>query len=392
MRIAFVTETWWPSTDGVVTRLTATVRELRKLGHDLLIVAPSGGEPEFEGIPVKSVPNVRVSFIYGGKPWGLPVPRVGRYLDAFAPDLVHVVNPFVIGVAGVLHANRRRWPLVASYHTNIARYAEFYQLGFTKPLIWAILRALHNRAALNLSPSQAVKDDIEGHGIQRVALWDRGVDIDAFHPRYRSEALHRRFQAAYPNAPVLLYVGRLAAEKGIDRLRQLFDAGVRVNLVLVGDGPERAQLERDFHGTPTLFTGILHGQALAEAYASSDLFVFPSTTDTLGLVVLEAMACGLPVLAADSLPTHELLDESGAGLIFRPAVAGDLVHRVQEFLLGFQETGTVSFRDNARREAEKRAWGPPTRKLATLYQGLCQAAPAAPAQRLGRLGDGWKQA
>lgn len=372
MRIAFITETWLPSTDGVVTRVTATLRELKKMGQDLLVIAPEGGEPEFEGIPVKSVPNVQVSFIYGGKPWGLPVPRVGQYLDAFQPDVVHVVNPFVVGIAGVLHANRRRWPLVASYHTSIARYAEFYHLGFTKPLIWAILRALHNRAAINLTPSLAVKEEIERHGISRVYLWPRGVDIELFHPSRRAPEIRRALSAGDPARPLLLYVGRLAAEKGLDRLREVFDRGLPVSLALVGDGPERAHLEQWFAGTPTVFTGILRGQALAQAYASADLFVFPSMTDTLGLVILEAMASGLPVLAAASPPSRELLDGTGAGVLFAPDQPGQLAQEVERLL----DQGPPAWREMGRRGrsvAEELGWQRPTQELLQYYRAVCQS-------------------
>ncbi|CAB1129885.1 GDP-mannose-dependent alpha-mannosyltransferase [Candidatus Hydrogenisulfobacillus filiaventi] len=375
MRIAYVTETWWPSTDGVVTRLTATVRQLRRWGHDLLIIAPAGGAPEFEGIPVRSVPNVRVSFIYGGKPWGLPVPRVGRYLDAFRPDVVHAVNPFVVGIAGVLHASRRGWPLVASYHTNIAQYADFYHLGFTKPAIWAILRALHNRAQVNLTPSQAVKADIEAHGIRRVRVWQRGVDVDLFHPR-RADPVWRRRVARRPDRPLVLYVGRLAAEKHIERLRALFEEGLDVNLVLVGEGPDREHLEWVFRGLPVAFTGVLHGLDLARAYASADVFVFPSTTETLGLVVLEAMASGLPVAVAETGPAHELLDGSGAGFLFDAGNGAALARAVRTLLdpVRRREMGQA-----ARREAEARGWAEPTRQLVEVYEEVRRlgAAPAA---------------
>ncbi|PSR21908.1 MAG: glycosyltransferase family 1 protein [Sulfobacillus acidophilus] len=367
MRIVFVTETWWPSTDGVVTRLTATVRELKKMGHELMIIAPRGGEPFFEGIPVRDVPNVSVGFIYGGKPWGMPLPRIGHYIREFDADVVHVVNPFVIGWGGVLSAVSQGRPLVASYHTNIAQYAEFYHLGFTKPAIWACLRALHNRADLNLATSETVRQELIREGIKNVRVWARGVDLQLFHPSRRSEAMRRRLTDGHPERMIALSVGRIALEKGLDRLTALFAANTNLHLAFVGDGPARKDLTQLFRGTPTTFVGTLHGEDLACAYASADVFVFPSTTDTLGLVLLEAMASGLPIIAAESQPTHELTDQSGAGLLFRadkPETIGERVYELVHSARGEE----LSRR--ARHEAERWGWRVPTVELVNWYQEL----------------------
>ena len=369
MRIAFVTETWWPSTDGVVTRLTATLRELKNMGHELMVIAPRGGEPIFEGIPVRDVPNVSVGFIYGGKPWGMPLPRIGHYLREFNPDVVHVVNPFVIGWGGVLSAVSQGRPLVASYHTNIAQYAEFYHLGFTKPAIWACLRALHNRADLNLATSETVRQEIVGQGIRNVRVWARGVDLQLFNPSRRTDAMRRRLTNGHPERMIALSVGRVALEKGLDRLTALFSANPHLHLAFVGDGPARRDLERMYHGTPTTFVGTLHGEELASAYASADVFVFPSTTDTLGLVLLEAMASGLPIIAAESRPTHELTDQSGAGLLFPPDHPDTIGHLLSE-LMHSAKREELSRR--ARREAERWGWRVPTAELVTWYHELVE--------------------
>lgn len=365
MRIAFVTETWRPSTDGVVTRVTATVRELKSMGHDLMIVAPRGGSSEFEGIPVLDVPNVSVSFIYGGKPWGLPLPRVKKYLQDFQPHVVHVVNPFVLGIAGVISAVRLKIPLVASYHTNIAGYADFYHLGFTKPAIWAILRALHNRSVINLATSEAVRRELESQGIKRVHVWRRGVDLALFDPDRRTAQMRERLTEGHPERIVALYVGRIALEKGLYRLLGLFQKNPDLHLALVGEGPAEAILREQFRDTPTTFVGKLLGRELAQAYASADLFVFPSTTETLGLVLLEAMASGLPIVAAESLPTHELVDSSGAGALFSPQRPEELGHVVRQFLAS-QRLDQLKFM--ARSEAERWGWSVPTRELVDWYQ------------------------
>jgi glycosyltransferase involved in cell wall biosynthesis len=370
LRIAFVSETWLPSTDGVVTRLVATVRHLRALGHEVLMVAPGPAEPTFEGTPVLTVPTVSISFIAGGRPWGLPLPRVASYLDAFRPDIVHVVNPFVIGVAGVIAARRRRWPLVCSYHTNVAAYARFYHMGFSHPAIWTLLRLLHNAADLNFATSDAVREDILRHGIERVDLWERAVDTELFHPARRDEAMRQRLSGRAPGAPVAVYVGRLAPEKGLDRLRALTAPSLPLNLAFVGDGPYRAHMERDFRGTGAVFTGMLQGEELAKAYASADLFLFPSTTDTLGLVVLEALSSGLPVVAADSAPSREMLLGTNAARLFQADNPESLRSTVESLVAPGAQRLRQSLSDNARAEAEQHDWRAATERLVAAYSGV----------------------
>jgi len=368
LRIAYVSETWLPSTDGVVTRLLATIRALRERGHELCMVAPAPADPWFEGVRVYTVPTISVSFVAGGRPWGLPLPRVAAYLDAFSPDLVHVVNPFVVGVAGVVTARRRRWPLVASYHTNVAAYARFYHMGFTQPAIWSLLRMLHNAADVNLATSDAVRADVVAHGIQRVRLWERGVDTERFHPARRDAAMRARLRGDRRERPIAVYVGRLAPEKGLDRLRVLAGPESPVNLTMVGDGPDRARLERQYAGTGTVFTGMLSGADLASAYASADLFLFPSTTDTLGLVVLEALAAGLPVVAANSAPSREMLEGTGAGRLFDPRSEASLARVVAEIAGPGCEPTRRELSRRARAEAERHDWRSTTDNLLAVYR------------------------
>jgi glycosyltransferase involved in cell wall biosynthesis len=363
VRIAIVTETWWPSIDGVVTRLSATIRHLKRLRHDMLVIAPEGGASEFEGIPVVGVPTVSLQMIYGGKPWGIPLPRVVHYLDRFKPDVVHAVNPFVLGWAAVIGSQRRRYPLVASYHTNIAEYADFYHLGVTKPAIWVALRMLHNRAQVNLATSLKVKRELHENGIRCVEVWRRGVDLDHFHPGHRDPAMRERLTGGHADRVIALSVGRVALEKSLEHLIPLARRK-DVHLSIVGDGPARTHYQEQFSGTPTTFVGPLLGEDLARAYASADFFVFPSTHDTLGLVLLEAMASGLPIVAAEAPPTHELVDESGAGVLFLPGEPGSLDHAVDELLR--RDAKDMSWR--ARHEAERWGWQESTEQLIGFYE------------------------
>lgn len=363
MRIAFVTETWLPSTDGVVTRIASTVRQLRAAGHDVLIVAPGPTEPGFAGADVKAVPTVGFSWIYGGKRWGLPLPRVGRHLREFQPDVVHVVNPVLLGIAAVASCRRAGFPLVASYHTNVARYAAYYHLGWIAPILWWLLRRLHGSAAVNLATSSATCEELRAEGIDRVRLWPKGVDLDLFSPRPPG-----RREPARP--PVALYVGRLAAEKGLDLLGSLAVPDQGVRLVLVGDGPARAELTERFGVHTVTFTGLLHGSALADAYRSADVFVFPSTTETLGLVMIEALASGLPVVAVDSPASREILGGCPAARLFPAEFADRLPELVRE-VRDDNATGHLSCL--ARREAEKWGWPAATESLLSCYREVIAA-------------------
>lgn len=335
MRIAYVTETWLPSINGVVTRLVATVVELARAGHQVLVVAPTVPGPEHvepAGATVRHVPSVGLPFIYGRQPWGLPLPRVARLLDDFAPPVVHAVCPVLLGLAGVLHARRRRLPLICSYHTHVARYAHYYRLGFAERPVWAIVRRAHRHAHVNLAASEASRDELQAQGVRDVGVWRGGADLGLFHPRHASTAMRRRLTGGHPERRLCLYVGRLAAEKGLERLLPLAAPGGGRHVALVGDGPAMTDLRRTCRGRQATFPGRLAGRELAAAYASADVFVFPSTTDTLGLVLLEAMASGLPIVAARTPAAADLLSRAPAGALFEPDDGAGLVAGVERWL------------------------------------------------------------
>jgi glycosyltransferase involved in cell wall biosynthesis len=289
------------------------------------------------------------------------------------------VNPALRGLGAVYYAWRERLPLVASFHTNVPAYARHYGLKALEPVLWWYFRTLHNRADINLATSRAMLDELSRHGFERLDLWDRGVDVELFSDKRRSARMRARLAGEDGfNGHILLYVGRLAAEKGIERLRPCLDLRPDIRLAIVGDGPHRAQLERVFAGTRTVFTGYLHGEELAEAYASADGFVFPSTTETLGLVLFEAMASGLPVMAADSPPTREVLENGAAGILFDPTDTLSIMSALDQL---FEPDGPRErIRQRGREIVAALDWRGPTRQLLEHYErvlaasGLVQAA------------------
>lgn len=362
MKVAIVTETFYPSTDGVVTRLTAAVRWLIKEGHEVIVIAPDQGISSYEGATVHGIPAFRF-FLYKHLPLSYPRPLVGKLLRRFAPDVVHVVNPAVLGVAGIWYG--RRWPLVASYHTHVPHYADFYRLTWLKPILWWYVRLMHNRADLNLCTSHAVMEELKARRFRNVKVWKRGVNTELFGPRHRNADMRHRLSGGEPDKKVLLYVGRLAAEKQIESVRSVLDASDAYRFAVVGDGPHREALEEHFRGTRTTFHGFLHGDELAAAYASSDLFVFPSTTETLGLVLLEAMASGLPVVAAASGPTLEQIDDGHNGFLFDPLREGEFARKVLSLT---DEAELRRAGERAFRAAAELGWDGPSRQLLDVYR------------------------
>jgi len=329
MRIAIITETFLPSTDGIVTRLCHTIEWLTKEGHQVLVVAPDLGVTYFGSAKVVGIP-AHSFFLYPDKKLAMPSRKVGYYLRQFQPDLVHVVNPAVLGIAGVYYGWREQWPIVASYHTQIPYYADYYRVPFLKPVLWWFFRTLHNRAVMNLCTSASVQRDLEQHRFRNVHVWRRGVDLQGFGPQYRDWTMRERLTNGKPSNTLLLFVGRLAVEKEIETIRSVLLAKPDVCLAIVGDGPNRSFLQEYFKGTNTVFTGFMHGPELAKAYSSADIFVFPSTTETLGLVLIEAMASGLPVVAARSGPTEEQLKHRVTGMLYDPSDTQSLVGSITE--------------------------------------------------------------
>jgi glycosyltransferase involved in cell wall biosynthesis len=334
VRIAFFTETFLPATDGVVTRLRHTFEELARMGDDMLLVAPrypDGGPDSYAGTPIYRVPGVPFP-PYPRIRLSPAHPGVGRALRRFGPDLIHTVNPFILGPGGVYYARRLKIPLVASYHTNVATYTRYYRLGFLFGATRWYTRQLHNRASINLCTSETTMDYLLAEGVKRVRIWPQGVDAGRFHPDKASERWRERLSDGHPSDRLLLYVGRLAPEKGIERLKVVLREVPGTRLAIVGDGPTRTNLELEFSGTPTVFTGLLHGEDLAAAYASADAFLFPSTTETLGMAMLEALASGLPVVAACSGASQEVVSEGENGLFYEANSSQALVAAVRRLL------------------------------------------------------------
>jgi glycosyltransferase involved in cell wall biosynthesis len=364
MRIALFTETFLPKVDGIVTRLKHTVDHLQRQGNQVMVFSPEGGLREYCGAQIHGVSGFPLP-LYPELKLALPRPSIGEALDAFKPDLVHVVNPAVLGLAGIYYSKTMDLPLVASYHTHLPKYLEHYGLGMLEGLMWEIIKAMHNQARINLVTSTAMKAELSEHGVERVDVWQRGVDTELFRPELARAEMRDRLSQGHPQAPLLLYIGRLSAEKEIDRIKPILQAIPGARLALVGDGPYRAELEAHFADTQTNFVGYLAGEDLASAYASADAFVFPSRTETLGLVLLEAMAAGCPVVAANSGGIPDIVTDGVNGFLFDPTDEEGAIKATRRLVEARAERELMG--QNAVAEAERLGWAAATRQLQQFY-------------------------
>ena len=370
LKIVFFTETFLPKVDGIVTRLTKTVEHLVAAGDEVLVFCPEGAPQLHMGARVIGVPAVPLP-LYPELKLALPRPSVAEALESFGPDLIHVVNPAVLGLGGIWLARSRQIPLVASYHTHLPKYLEHYGMGMLEPLLWELLKAAHNQADLNLCTSTAMVEELSGRGIQHTALWQRGVDTDLFRPDLRRPAMRRRLMGGHGESErLLLYVGRLSAEKQIERIRPVLDAMPQACLALVGDGPHRQQLEQVFAGTATTFVGYLAGEELASAFASADAFLFPSSTETLGLVLLEAMAAGCPVVGANRGGIPDIVSDGVNGCLYDPDDPASLTAATERLLASPSQLERL--RLAARQEAERWGWAGATEQLRSFYRQVAR--------------------
>lgn len=327
-RIAIVTETYPPEVNGVAMSVARVVEGLQRRAHELQLVrprqrsgadaaepAPRGGlgnrlhEVLTTGWPIPRYPNLRM---------GAPSKRALVQLWSLQrPDVVHIATEGPLGWSALQAARHLKLPVSSDFRTNFHAYGQHYRIGWLAKPILAYLRKFHNRAQCTMVPTEALRAQLAGQGFERLVVVSRGVDTHLFDPRCRSEALRRHWGAG-PDDLVLAYVGRLAAEKNLGALLAAHDAlrgaiGDTVKLVIVGDGPMRAELAA--RCPQAVFAGQRGGEDLAEHYASADVFLFPSLTETFGNVTVEAMASGLPVVAFDCAAAAQCIQSGRNGLL-----------------------------------------------------------------------------
>lgn len=353
MKIAIFTETFLPKVDGIVVKVCRLLEHLQKRGHEALVFAPSGSPKEYAGFRVISYRALPVPF-YPEMNISPPWPNIDLEVRAYKPDLIHLVNPVSLGLAGLRVAKFYETPVIASYHTDVPGFAEHWNLGFLSDTIYRYARWIHNRVDLNVCPSEFTRRQLYDHGFERVEIWRGGVDVNLYHHEKRSKEMRNRLTNNDPDRPLLLYVGRISVEKSIERLLPILKTFSEVRLAIVGDGPHRAELEKIFKGTDTVFTGYMKGEELATAYASSDIFAFSGDKETFGNVVVEAMASGLPVIAPNSGGVTDLVLDDYNGFQYDPFDEFSILRASRRLIEDSEKCKLYGQR--GRQLAEQRTW------------------------------------
>jgi phosphatidylinositol alpha 1,6-mannosyltransferase len=383
VRIAIVAESFLPLMNGVTHSILRVLEHLQERGDEVMVIAPSTSDTavsdvvhgayvhRLPSVPLAGYTNVRVAL--GG------VNRVKRILADYAPDVVHLASPFVLGWRAVQAAHQLGIPTVAIYQTEVPSYAGRYGVPFLENWAWNRVDNIHLLASRTLVPSTFALNQLRGRGIRRVGMWRRGVDTARFNPAKRSTAWRESVLSAggsvrVGSAPggsepggerIIGYVGRLAVEKQVEDLAVLADLpGTR--LVIVGDGPQRAALASALPGA--VFTGFLGGNALAEAVASFDLFVHPGEFETFCQTIQEAMASGVPVVATGRGGPLDLVENSRTGWLYEPGNLGQLRAYVQD-LMG-DDAKRRAFGTAALASVQGRTWPALSAELVQHYKSV----------------------
>lgn len=327
LRVAIITENFLPKLDGVTRTLARLLEHLQVQGHHALLLGPDAGMGEYAGAELVGTAGLPLPF-YPELKFNFFRPLFLRRLSEFKPDIIHLVDPVILGATGIAAARFFNKPLVSSYHTNLAAYCEHFGFGLLTRPMWLYNRFVHNQCSLTFCPSPSTAAMLRLQGFEHLRIWPRGVDNTLFWPLRRDEALRARWLASREepqDKAILLYVGRVSWEKNLRLLIQAYRRmdHARCHLVIVGDGPAYAEVQQELADLPITFTGYLRGHELATVYASADVFAFPSYTETFGQVVLEAMASGLPVVGLLSEGVCDLVEDGVTGLLLN-------AHRLSE--------------------------------------------------------------
>ncbi|MEK7014343.1 glycosyltransferase family 4 protein [Bacillus sp. FSL R9-9410] len=320
MRVAIFTDTFTPQVNGVAKTLERLTQYFHKENIAYSVFAPQHTAEDNFVTNVNKMRSIPLTILYPECRFAFPTPRIRRELLAFKPDIIHIATPFNMGLCGLYYAKKLNIPVVGSYHTDFDAYLRYYKIEFLSNMLWNYLRWFHSHMQKNFVPSPETLHQLKKKGFQQLYIWGRGVDCTLFHPTYNKDLFRKKYNitAKY----ILSYVGRLAPEKDIDTLQTLIQTTNNkrddIHWLIAGDGPLAKDLHENVPKTNVTFTGYLQGTNLAEVYASSALMVFPSTTETFGNVVLESLACGTPVIGANSGGVKNIIKDGKTGFLCEP--------------------------------------------------------------------------
>lgn len=368
-RIAlFVEPSPFSYVSGYKNRFQNFIKYLREMGDEVMVVTTHEGVPkEFYGAKLIGSRSFPCPW-YQKVPLSLALsPRIISEVARFKPDIIHASSPGIMVFGALIIAKLLCVPIVMSYHTHVPVYIPRYTFSWLVKPMWLVLKFLHRAADLTLVPSVAIAKDLRAARVtaaNKIRLWNKGVDSESFHPGYRSHEMRLRLSNGEPERPLIIHVGRLGVEKSLDFLKSVMDRLPEARIAFIGDGPYREDLEKLFSGMPVVFTGMLQGEELSQAYASGDIFVMPSESETLGLVVLEAMSSGIPVVGARAggIPDIIPADQEGkTGFLFNPGDLDDCLTKLGPLLQNKEMRETIG--KAARQEMEKYDWRAATKKI-----------------------------
>ncbi|SFK02550.1 Glycosyltransferase involved in cell wall bisynthesis [Halobacillus dabanensis] len=370
MKVAIFTDTYEPQVNGVAKTLKRWTDFLEKQDVTYRLFAPDTSDQQdysesirrFFSLPFWLYPECRLALF--------KVSEIKNELEAFQPDLIHIVTPFTIGLAGLYYGKKMNIPIVGSYHTHFDQYLDYYKLSFLSPFFWKYMRWFHQSFRKTFVPSIQTKKELEQQGFPNIALWKRGVDSEQFQPVVTNSMKNDIFPFSAPY--LLTYVGRLAPEKGLDILMEVSrrippHLNEHIHWLLVGNGPMYGQLRKQAPANMT-FTGYISGTVLSQIYARSTLFIFPSKTETFGNVVLEALASGTPAIVSKAGGVQEIVDNEKTGILCEPDHPQAFSEAVIHLLSNPVKLTNMS--KNARQEALGRSWEEVFKKLLLDYESV----------------------
>jgi len=363
MRVAIVTESFLPHVNGVTNSVLRVLEHLQSEGHQAMIIAPEsdGGVKEYRGFKVKSVPAVPIqSILPVGMPFGLPTKRLEHLIDGFAPDVMHLASPLILGGYAARVGKKLSIPTVSIYQTDIAGFARHYGLGVAHSSLRKLVGKIHSATNRTLAPSKSALNELTELGVENVFLWRRGVNNILFHPSARSETLRAKWGA--DKKLIIGYVGRLANEKRISDLK-ILERDSRIQLVLVGNGPAEVKLKEELPNA--IFTGFKTGNDLAMHYASFDLFVHPGPNETFCQAVQEALASGVPAIVPQTGGPADLVTHTKTGFIIPTHSPESLIAAVNHYI---NRADRTQMRTNARASIELRTWAHINSQLINHYK------------------------
>jgi glycosyltransferase involved in cell wall biosynthesis len=369
MKVAVFADTFMPQINGVTNTLSKLIQYYEENNVEYIIFAPKYEDEKSEH-QIERFYSLKF-FLYPECRVTLPnLFRVSNALSQFRPDLIHIMTEFSMGLTGLLYGKKHNIPTISNYTTNFSQYTNYYKVDFLEQGIWDYMRWFHSQNKITLCPSQEAEILLNKHGIHNTGIFSRGIDFENFHPKYRSIKLRESLNI--DNKLTFLYVGRVSIEKDLDILSESYKAihekyGDKVALIITGDGPYLEKCKDNFPGN-TIFTGFKRGQNLSEIYASCDAFVCPSSTETFGNVILEAMASGLPVIGADAGGIGEIINQRYNGLKFKKRDSKELTACMMEIIEN--TTLRANLIIDGRNYALNRSWGKIFNGLMSIYNDI----------------------